>query len=64
MKGTTEIESHEQKEKGETAQEADFTMNSTDFKVTCDGMFGKVGDHAFVLISWHARDRRRCDTAA
>ena len=47
MKVTTEMESHEQKGKGETVQEADFALDLTDSKVhiSWDVFFLKFGGH-------------------
>ena len=39
MKVSTEMQSHEQKEKSETIQEANFAADFTDSKFTPDEMF-------------------------
>ena len=50
MKVTTEVESHEQKEKGETVQAADSAVDLSKF--TSEGMLCQLGGQVFVSISW------------
>ena len=64
MKEIDESESHEQKEKDEIVQDADFAGDLSDSKSTSGGMLCTFGEHRVCQFHGRVRNRRQCHTEA